>query len=522
MSNWQRVIALADLPADRPVTVRVNHRSVAVARCAHPEHAHAFDNRCPHRGGQLGDGSISGNDVVCPLHGYDFDLHTGISRFNPEERIAVYPTRITGDDVEVDADAVPPLPDGHDGGYLAPWARPKDGGLRRYEYLQGLASGSAPASAMGTRLPLEPSWDDILLLPGQVARPARLSSEPLSLRTVVGQRAERPLELDVPFLVSHMSFGALSSRAKVALARVASALGTAIGSGEGGMYAPEREAAERYIFEMASGYFGWTPVNVSRADAVEIKFGQSAKAGSGGLLPGSKVQGAIAETRGLEPGTDAHSPARFVDIHSLAELRDRVSEIRDQLGGGPVGIKFAAGRIEEDLDAALEAGADFVTIDGRGGGTGAAPDVLKDNLTIPIQYALARASAHLEKRGHSDVDIVAAGGFRTAADVTKALAMGAAAVALATGALIAVGCQQYLACHSGNCPVGIATQREELIERFDVERSSERGINIFRAFCEEIELLARAIGVADVHELQMEHLATLSSELSIHAGIAHA
>ena len=242
-----------------------------------------------------------------------------------------------------------------------------------------------PVSAMRTRKHLRPEWDDILLMPGQLAHPPRLASEPLSLRTVIGQRAERPLVLDVPFFVSHMSFGALSVSAKTALARVSAELGTAIGTGEGGMLDEEREHASKLIFEMASGYFGWSQGQVARADAVEVKIGQSAKAGSGGLLPADKVTPRIAEVRGLPPGEAAHSPARFTDIHSLAELRTRIEEIREHLGGGPVGIKFAAGRVEEDLDAAIEAGADFVTIDGRGGGTGAAPEVLKDHLTVPIQ-----------------------------------------------------------------------------------------------------------------------------------------
>ena len=236
--------------------------------------------------------------------------------------------------------------------------------------------------------------------------------------------------------------------------------------------------------------------------------------------------------RGLQAGEAAHSPARFTDIHSLAELRTRIEEIREHLDGGPVGIKFAAGRVEEDLDAAIEAGVDFVTIDGRGGGTGAAPEVLKDHLTVPIQYALHRATAHLAARGIDDLDIVATGHFRIAADVTKAIAMGATAVALATASMVAIGCQQYLACHTGNCPVGIATlgncpvgiatQRADLEARFDIEQSSERGLRTFEAFREEIELLCRAVGVADIHDLTTSHLATLDSEIAAHTSIRHA
>jgi len=523
MPNWVTILNVADLPPDRPVTVRVNEHDLALVRCTQTSLPHVVDNRCPHRGGQLGDGTLQGENIVCPLHGYDYDLHSGISRFDVTERIGVYPVRIHRGEIQVDADEVPALPVAHDEGYLARWARPKDADIAQYGYLQALRAGEPPVSAMGTELPRLPNWSDILLMPGQLARPPLLASEPVSLATTLGQRAERPLQLDLPFFISHMSFGALSASAKQALARTASELGTAIGSGEGGMLEAEREAAgTRYIFEMGTGYFGWDAEHIALANAAEIKIGQSAHAGAGGLLPADKVTPKIAEVRGLAPGEDARSPARFTDINSLADLRGRVEEIRSHLDGGPVGIKFAAGRVEEDLDFAIEAGADFVTIDGRGGGTSAAPNVLKDNLTIPIQYALHRARRHLEQHGVTDVDIVATGNFRTAGDIAKALAMGATAVALATASMIAIGCQQYLACHTGNCPVGIATQRADLESRFDIELSAERGVSTLGAMRDELMLLARATGVSNIHDLDIDDLATLDSELAAHTDIRHA
>lgn len=520
MTRWIPIGTLEDFLPDRPTSVRVNERELVMVRSG--ERAFLLDGRCPHRGGQLSDGRIEGNDIICSLHGYDFDLETGVSRYDPSERVATYPARVIEGMVEVDADAVPPLPHGHDDGYQARWRRPSDSDLRGYDYLTGLRWGSPSVSPMGTRSALHPSWDDILLLPAQVARPARLEEEPLDLTTVIGRSADQPLALDIPFFISHMSFGALSASAKVALARVAESVGTAIGSGEGGMLPDERAVSSRYIFEMASGYFGWTPENIARASAIEIKFGQSAKAGSGGLLPGPKVTARIAETRGLQAGEPAVSPARFVDIEGPVALRERVSALKEQTRGRPIGIKFAAGRVEDDVEAAVAAGADFITIDGRGGGTGASPDVLKDHLTIPIQYALPRARKHLEHLGRPDVDLVATGGFRSAGDIAKALALGARAVAMATASMVAVGCQQYLACHTGNCPVGIATQRPDLEARFDIDRAAEQGAATFQTMVQELGLLGRAVGVRDIHDLAVTDLASLDTELSTHTDIAHA
>jgi len=502
--------------------VRVNNRDLALVRCAEGGAPHAVDNRCPHRGGQLGDGSVHGDDIVCPLHGYDFDLHSGISRYDPSERVSVYPARVADGQVQIDADAVPALPAGHDDAYLARWARRHDDRELDYGALQAMAGGANPVSAMRTGKPLRPSWDDVLLLPGQLARPPLLESEEMRLATTIGRRAARPLRLAVPFYVSHMSFGALSASAKVALARTSAAIGTAIGSGEGGALPEERAAASAYILEMADGYFGWEPEHVRRADAVEIKIGQSAKAGSGGLLPAEKVTERIADVRGLRAGEAAHSPARFTDLTTPADLRCRVDEIRVLLDGGPVGIKIAAGHIEADVAVALEAGADFITIDGRGGGTGAAPVVLKDNLTIPLPYALDRARRFLAEQGVDDVDLIATGGLRTAGDIVKALALGATGVALATASMIAIGCQQYRACHTGNCPVGIATQRPDLEARFDVDRSAERGSATFGVLRDQVEMLCRAMGVADVGDLSVADLATLDSEIAGHTGIRHA
>ena len=353
MARWVRVLPADELPEDRPVTVRVNERDIALARRRGGGPPHAVDNRCPHRGGQLGDGSIRGDNIVCPLHGHDFDLGTGISRYDPanaSERVAVYPTRIDNGQIQIDADAVPGLPGGHDSGYLARWARPRDDRDDRYHALKALGNSGRPAvSAMRSAKQLWPSWDDILLLPAQLSRLPLLADEGVSLETVIGRRAQRPLRIGVPFLISHMSFGALSASAKVALARVSAEVDTAIGTGEGGMLDEERAAAKYSIFEMASGYFGWNEKRIQSADAIEIKFGQSAKAGSGGLLPASKV---------TEP---AEIRALLVEqVTQMVRWRESVEFLRDhgvdtlvELGPGKV-LSGLTRRIDRDLQCSSD------------------------------------------------------------------------------------------------------------------------------------------------------------------------
>ena len=288
------------------------------------------------------------------------------------------------------------------------------------------------------------------------------------------------------------------------------------------MLPEERQYADRYIFEMASGYFGWTEENIKRADAIEIKIGQAAKAGAGGLLPGDKVTPEIAAVRGIEPGQTAHSPAHFPDIHSPHDLADRVREIRQITGGRPVGIKFAASKLEEDLEAALLAEPDWITIDGRPGATGAAPVHLKDHVGMPTVYAVDRARRFFDTHRVHDVDLIVTGGLRTPADFAKAIALGADAVAIATTSLMAIGCQQYRACHTGNCPVGIATQRQELRDRFDIDTATSMAANFFAVVREQLEDYCRVLGKDAIGKLAVEDLITVDSDISNHTSIEHA
>jgi glutamate synthase domain-containing protein 2 len=318
-----------------------------------------------------------------------------------------------------------------------------------------------------------------------------------------------------------MSYGALSREIKLALARGSAAAGTAMCSGEGGILPECLEAAHRYIFEYVPNRYSVTEENLRAADALEIKIGQSAKPGLGGHLPGSKVTDEIAEVRGFPAGKDIVSPAHFPDIRNADELRAKVNELRTASGGKPIGIKLAAGHIEADISIALAAGPDFITIDGRAGATGAAPKVVKDATAIPTIFALARARHALDSAGAEGVSLVITGGLRTSADIAKALAMGADAVAIASAALMAAGCQQYRICHTGKCPVGITTQDPELRDRLRIDLSAKRLENYLAAVTRELEDFARLTGHDHVQHLSTDDLRTTSSEIAQHTSIAH-
>jgi glutamate synthase domain-containing protein 2 len=322
--------------------------------------------------------------------------------------------------------------------------------------------------------------------------------------------------------VSDMSFGALSEEAKVAISTGAERAGTGVCSGEGGMLPEEQAANSRYFYEYASGKFGWDIEKVADVQAFHFKAGQGAKTGTGGHLPGEKVQGKIAEVRDLEPGTDAVSPARFPDLRTpedFAEMADRVREVG---GGIPVGFKLSAQHVEDDLDFALEAGADYVILDGRGGGTGAAPDVFKDNISVPTMPAIARARRHLDDRGASDVTLIATGGLRRESDFVKAMALGADGVAVANAAMQAIGCLGMRACDSNNCPVGIATQKEGLRDRLVVESAADGLRNYFEATVSLMKVLARACGHDSLAGFDRRDLTTWKKDVAELTGVEYA
>ncbi len=366
-----------------------------------------------------------------------------------------------------------------------------------------------------------PDWDDVLVLGAQLNPMPLEEHAEVSLKTVIGKHAKKPMALDMPVYISHMSFGALSKETKLALAKGSAAAGTAMCSGEGGILPEEKEAAYKYIFEYVPNLYSVTDENLRDSDAIEIKIGQGTKPGMGGHLPGSKVTPEIAKVRNKPLGKDVISPSKFPGINNADDLRNLVDELRTRSAGRPIGIKIAAGRIEKDLEVCAFAGADFVTIDGRGGATGASPAVIRDSTSVPTIYALCRARNYLDAIG-SDMDLVITGGLRVSSDFAKAIALGADAVAIASAAMVAAACQQYRICGSGMCPVGMATQDEKLRGRLQMEAAAKRVENYLKCSAQELRTFARITGNADIHGLSADDLCTVSREISEHTNIAHA
>lgn len=380
--------------------------------------------------------------------------------------------------------------------------------------------GKSIIAAMGTQMSM-PGWDDILFLGAQLNPMPLDEHAPVKTETIIGKKARKPMVLEHPVYISHMSFGALSKETKTALAMGSAMARTAMCSGEGGILPQEREAAYKYIFEYVPNLYSVSEENLRRADAIEIKIGQGTKPGMGGHLPGSKVTPEIAAVRGKPLGRDVISPSRFPGIDSKEDLKALVDRLREESEGRPIGIKIAAGRIEKDLEFCVYAGPDFITIDGRGGATGASPKLIRDSASVPTIYALYRARKYLDEVG-ADMELVITGGLRVSSDFAKALAMGAAAVAIASAALIAAACQQYRICGTGMCPVGVATQDEALRRRLPMDAAAQRVANFLNVSLEEIKTFARITGHHNIHDMDVDDLCTISREISEFTNIRHA
>ncbi len=491
--------------------------------------------RCLHRGALMADGHIEGNNLICGVHGWDYRIDTGVSEYNNDEVLNKFYTDISAGWVWIDEDEIDEFLLDHPQAfqrdqYLGQYADTHPENTEPYTgYIKELAQNGlknygqhGPSAAMGVDRDLLPKWENIQFLPAQVAKRPLLDNEDVKTKVVIGSLARKPLELEKPIFVSDMSFGALSREAKIALSKGAEMAGTGICSGEGGMLAEEQANNSRYFYELASGKFGFSWEKIKKAQAFHFKGGQGAKTGTGGHLPGPKVTKEIAHVRGLKEGETAISPAAFPDLLTAEDFSAVANEVRERTGGIPIGFKLAASHVEADIDFALKVGVDYIILDGRGGGTGDAPTILRDNINVPTIPALARARKHLDYLGAKDVTLIITGGLRLPEDFAKAMMLGADAVAVANSALQAIGCLGMRACNTNNCPVGIATQKENLRNRIIIDTSAKQLNNFFDASNDLMKVIARACGHDDVNKFNFDDLSTLDSNINRLTGIKYA
>jgi len=490
--------------------------------------------RCAHRGALMADGHVDGDNLICGLHGWDYRIDSGISAYDNSETLPQFNAWIEDGQVLVDEDEIAawatehPQPydrEAYQGTYQDPTGTMDEPYVKFIRKLadEGLSKVGhhGPASAMGVPRDTLPKWEDLQFVVGQLHKLPLLDDDPVGTDIVIGPNAAKPLRLKIPLFVSDMSFGALSEEAKVALSKGAELAGTGICSGEGGMLPEEQAANSRYFYELASARFGFSWDKVEKAQAFHFKGGQGAKTGTGGHLPGDKVKGKIAEVRGLEEGQTAISPPRFPEWTDIGQFREFAGEVRERTGGIPIGFKLSAQHIEKDIDAALDVGVDYIILDGRGGGTGAAPLIFRDNISVPTIPALARARRHLDSCGADGVTLITTGGLRRPADFAKAMALGADGIAVSNAAIQAIGCLGMRACHTNNCPVGIATQKPHLRARLPVDIAAERLARYFEASVELMQVMARAAGHGHLGDFELDDLTTFKLDMAQLTGVAY-
>ena len=319
-----------------------------------------------------------------------------------------------------------------------------------------------------------------------------------------------------------MIFAALTEVAKISLAKGAELAGTGICSGEGGMLEEEQQANSKYFYELASAKFGFDWDKLKKVQAFHFKGGQGAKTGTGGHLSGNKVTGKIATVRNLKEGTPAVSPPTFDDLTSAEDYRVFSNKVREVTGGIPIGFKLSANHIEEDIQFALDASADYIILDGRGGGTGAAPLIFRNNISVPTIPALTRARHYLDSVGRSDVTLIITGGIRVPDDFIKAMALGADGIALSNSALQSIGCVAARMCNTNNCPAGVATQKPELRKLLNVEKSASQLRNFFEASTDLMKVMARACGHDQLNQFNQNDLTTWKKDMAELTGIKYA
>ncbi len=392
---------------------------------------------------------------------------------------------------------------------------------RNVSYINNVADkGVSTIDSMGAQKKMPFSLNDLHFLPAQISKIPLNEDDQVSTKVSIGSEAKKPMQVSSPIMFAGMSYGAVTEKVRIILAKVALNLNLGLNSGED-IILPEIEtASQNLIVQYSTIRVGVTEETLKKSSAVEIRFGQGAYPGWRSLLPATKVPTETAKLRGLKPGQDERDFAHHPDIRNKEELTEKIKWLKELTGGIPIGAKIGCGNIENDVEVLAECGVDFISLDGFGGGTGATESFVRENVGIPIVAALPRADRHLRKIGkRNKVSLVAGGGLRSSADFAKCLALGADAIYIGTSALIAIGCQQYRICHTGNCPTGVTSINPNLIELLNIDEGIRRLTNFVKVSNQEIADFARIVGKNDSGKLSAEDLVALKKDLAEITGV---
>jgi glutamate synthase domain-containing protein 2 len=361
-------------------------------------------------------------------------------------------------------------------------------------------------------------FQDLMFIPSIFPLP---DGTPLNKKVIIGKKAKKPMELPVPFMIAAMAYGSsVSMNVKLALAKASAVIGTATNSGESGFLAEEREIAKLYIVQYNRAGWGNEPEQLKQADMIEIRISQGASAGDGYSMGQELIGDELRKHLKLEKHQDAVMPTRFSDINNKDDLKNKVSELRELTGGVPIAVKIAAGNIEADLDILLYAGVDAIVLDGAQGETAGSPEITINNFGIPTLYALVRASEHLEKKGARDsVSLIMTGGFRDAADMLKAITLGADAFYIGYPVDIAAVYTQLNRLPAGSSPSDLYLYDGKHTELFDVKEGADCAGNFLKALSEEMDIALRCLGKDSIHKLSKEDLVSITQDMAQITGV---